>query len=237
MANASAAALTVASEQPLQPGLGDLSKLPLEVRRDIWQHFLPKPDDALGLRRCCMKTNPSGPVLYPWPTDLVHPCGSLAVICASKDLYNEITEELYRKRVLTICFNEQGHRDCLHHNVRERNIFYTTIGGICDTTDLTHVDLSRFSSVKLNILFPLTIKTGTFRNFNSEIERFTRFVQTWQTQKSHAGLPPSLQFDILVGLRPELGEEDVHDTDVCLVDVVHALHQLGWIQKRPERKH
>lgn len=45
----------------------------------------------------------------PTPTNRI---GDLAVLYASKHLHDEITEELYRNRVLTICLGDQDHLEC-----------------------------------------------------------------------------------------------------------------------------
>lgn len=80
----------------------------------------------------------------------------MAIVPTSKALCSEFTEELYRKRVLTVCFNDQERRKVqgttgtFHdqgHGISTNNDtatrFYTTVPGICSETDLNHVDFSR----------------------------------------------------------------------------------------------
>ncbi|KAL8761161.1 MAG: hypothetical protein Q9184_002690 [Pyrenodesmia sp. 2 TL-2023] len=233
---------------PHQPGLGNLNKLPLELRQEIWKHFVPRQTEPNGIRNACQPSRPCNTGQYgpahepPFPPPPINGGGDLAVLRASKQLYEEITNEIYLNRVLTICFSDQDHFEGCWEWYRHsdatgcgRSHFWTTMGGICYWSDLAEVDFSRFSSMRLNIRFRSEGDGEELAVYlHGEVDHFVNLVQRWQTRKSSnaAGPLPSLKFDITIDICPkDPGMDDPSPVnEINLDDIKRLLVSLKKIR-------
>ncbi|KAL8661678.1 MAG: hypothetical protein Q9202_005370 [Teloschistes flavicans] len=131
-------------------GLGALHKLPPEVRLMIWQHFIP-PDSPTDAELKQRRHQPCE--LSAQPPTAGH--GLLSILRASRQIYEEVVEELYRKRSLTICFNTANftakYRDS---STEEPLLFEIMFGGTCSWRSLEHAVWSSFERIRLYIVFP-----------------------------------------------------------------------------------
>lgn len=133
-----------------QPGFGTLSRLSVEIRLMIRQQRMPEAGSGDGNRGpqalrsfCTVAERQTYQMDYP---------ANLSILRASRYLYLEVMEELYRNRVLTICFNSEIHDRW--DNPLSQAMLYIKIGGVCRSRDFQHTDFSKFSSLKLDIRFP-----------------------------------------------------------------------------------
>jgi len=74
----------------LLDSLGVFSKLPPEIRREIWQYFRPENQTCFG--NCTWET-------------------SLAILRTSKQIHDEITTEMYNNRVLRLLISPKSKED------------------------------------------------------------------------------------------------------------------------------
>lgn len=219
MADTNVPASAPEAVQPYQPGLGNLDKLPLELRQEIWKYFVPREGEPNGIRNVCQPSRPYHTGQYspayepPSPPPLINRRGDLAVLRASRNLHEEITNEIYLNRVLTICFSDQDHFEgcwqAYQHSETTgcgRSHFWTTMGGVCYWTELAEVDFSRFSSMRLNIRFRSEGDGEELAVYlHGEIDHFVQLTRQWQTRKSgNAARPlPSLKIDVTVDICPK----------------------------------
>ncbi|KAI4193297.1 MAG: hypothetical protein LQ346_003953 [Caloplaca aetnensis] len=242
MADASTATAAPEDTKPYQPGLGDFNKLPLELRRKIWKHFVPREGETNGIRGICQPSRPChtgdhGPMHEPPPPPTpVNRRGDLAILRASRDLHNEITTELYLNRVLTVCFSDQDHfegcwKTYEHATPCGRSHFWTTMGGVCYWSDLDEIDFSRFSSVRLNIRFRSEGDAEELAVYlHGEIDHFTKLVQRWRTRKSgNSAECPSLKIGITIDICPQDPSLDDPSpvNEIKLSDIHHLLMMLA----------
>ncbi|KAL8900049.1 MAG: hypothetical protein Q9207_005878 [Kuettlingeria erythrocarpa] len=247
MADATTPAPAPEAPIPYQPGPGAFNKLPLELRRKIWKHFVPREGETNGIRGLCQPSRPChtgahGPIHEPPPPPTpVNRRGDLAILRASRDLHNEITTELYLNRVLTVCFSDQDHFDgCWeayeHTNPCGRSHFWTTMGGICYWTDLDNIDFSRFSAVRLNVRFRSEGDAEELAVYlRGEIHHFTELVQRWWRRKS-GGLvvgASDLRVDVTIDICPkDPGTDDSSPVnEIKLGDIHHILMLLAKMPK------
>lgn len=153
MVNVGHGALTQPSDMPPQPGLGTFSKLPLELRRVIWQYLLPGFGGAQGLGCHCPASEPccTGACTPTLPT---RHRSDLTVLRTSKDVFYEVSYELYRNRALTVCFSDQEHWKTFVRTEHQQTDFWLTVDGVCLEKCLGCTDFSKFGSLRITIQFP-----------------------------------------------------------------------------------
>ncbi|KAL8666786.1 MAG: hypothetical protein Q9168_007414 [Polycauliona sp. 1 TL-2023] len=193
--------------RPFQPGLGDFSPLPPEIRSKIWEEYFRVHSST----ECtCIPFSKTGN-----PEDAAQGtrCNEhqIAILLTSKQLYHEAEAELYRHRHIRICFN------CFHAEHSSApppngTTFYTTIDGVCVPRNFVNADFSRFESVSLLVHLPpdtdlskvhpppKTILDDYHQNATIlEVRRFCQLVQWCQWSKpSHYDAWPV--FDVTVQL-------------------------------------
>lgn len=154
----------------LQKNFGMLSRLPLEIRLMIWHHFIPGANTTKE-RTSLQCTRYLG--------DRQSDCGSLSILRTSRLLCAEITNELYRNRVLTICVNINDHKPSTR-NIDQSNIFIQR-GGICKETDPQQIDYSKFKALDIRIQIPHSYSSGydlrTFCQLTSGLSHVAQIVQ------------------------------------------------------------
>ncbi|KAL8926537.1 MAG: hypothetical protein Q9208_002864 [Pyrenodesmia sp. 3 TL-2023] len=246
MADASGTALAQERTQPHQPGLGNFNKLPLEVRREVWKHFLPRAGEPNGIRDVCQPSRPYRTSQYgpthepPSPPAAINRRGDLAVLRASRQLYEEIAKEIYLNRVLTICFSDQDHFEgcwqAYQHSDTTgcgRSHFWTTMGGICYWSDLAEVDFSKFNSIRLNIRFRSEGDGEELAVYlYGEVYHFIQLIQRWQHRKSGDAGPPRLEIDVTIDICPrDPGIDNPSPVnEINLGDIEHLLVGLKKIR-------
>ncbi|KAL8786959.1 MAG: hypothetical protein Q9213_002502 [Squamulea squamosa] len=214
---------------PSQPGLGNFSFLPPEIRSHIWQyHFqaYPSPVPMCDQSHCNTQPSPqqksapesSGGLLSGALTllqsmipntsvdEIKYKKQKFSISLASKQLHHETLAEFYRSRTLSICFNNNDHKSPEPQNQMK---LYTKIDGFCVLRDFTnpnfYTDPSRFGSISLNIQLPADTKAviwEVFRVLELQIRTFCQLVHKWQ--KSRDQQPSSFpKVDITLRLYPD----------------------------------
>ncbi|KAL8728154.1 MAG: hypothetical protein Q9181_005446 [Wetmoreana brouardii] len=195
-------------EGNLQPGLGMLTKLPLEIRLMIWQQFVPRTESSYGdLDRASF---------YPCSTPSPSSIGSLSILRASKQLHQEITEEIHRHtrdQTLTVCLSHQHHDFYLHRESGIHTMFYVTVGDTCRLRDLDCTDFSKYKSINLNIKQPMNLTWVLFRpdsedetafdNLKIHVHGFIQFIRAWHLRRIKRSLPSCPVINVRVNPCPE----------------------------------
>ncbi|KAI4179323.1 MAG: hypothetical protein L6R41_007908 [Letrouitia leprolyta] len=151
---------------------------------------------------------------------------NLSILRASKILYIEVMEELYRNRVLTVCFNWQCHAQGYDYFDHPR--FYTKIGGICREHYFHHIDFSKFWSLKLNIRLPGRYAgCGSFTNVIQSLTSFARLVRAWQDEKYQDSKPSFPRVDVALDCSPYKSNEP--RSELCLEEVASVLDPITTI--------
>ncbi|KAL8991714.1 MAG: hypothetical protein Q9169_007716 [Polycauliona sp. 2 TL-2023] len=114
--------------QPFQPGLGDFSSLPPEIRSKIWEEYFRVDSSS------------------------EHTC----IPFSKRKLYDEASAALYRHRHIRLCFNclHAENNGALTATKSDGSTFYTTVNGVCIPRNLLNADISRFQSISLLVHLP-----------------------------------------------------------------------------------
>lgn len=183
---------------------------------------------------------------------------NLAILRTCKTLHDELTREFYHNRVFTVCFNPQEHSDtsvCFNPEAhlgtpvtfncglplfdgasafskpKPRTRFWTTIGEICELSDSSRIDFSRFSSLRINIRFPTyDAKSEPFGDLNNEIAQFSTMIQVWQAEMTERGESPSLNIHVTLAICPRKNMHSAFSREICLCDIAKVLLQLAQIR-------
>ncbi|KAL8645894.1 MAG: hypothetical protein Q9210_006456 [Variospora velana] len=175
-----------------------------------------------------------------------------------RTLHDEIAGEFYLNRVFTVCFNPQEHSDTsVFFNPEEhldtpvtvnlglplfdgasalsepkgRTRFWTTIGEICELSDSSHINFSKFSSLRINIRFPTyDAKSEPFGDLNNEIAQFSTMIQAWQAEMTERGESPSLNIHVALAICSRKNIYSAFSREVCLCDIAKILLQLAQIR-------
>ncbi|KAL8941498.1 MAG: hypothetical protein Q9211_001803 [Gyalolechia sp. 1 TL-2023] len=216
-----------ATQKIPQPGLGTLSKLPLEIRKAIWEYFTPEHVHTDGIRGsypangpCC--TSEYTPPFSPGTRF------TLAILRASKDLHDEINQELYRNRVLTVCMNDQDH---WHQNIDSRFMMtftncWITTDEICCPGILEHLDFSRFGALRLNVRLSFT--DDGYEPFEILKGNIRCFADALSEHQKEVG---ASRMTVDVGMDTCSSDPEYWDAgeEVCLKDIAEILIDLGAI--------
>ncbi|KAL8934807.1 MAG: hypothetical protein Q9216_005723 [Gyalolechia sp. 2 TL-2023] len=207
--------------QTHQHGLGTLSRLPMEIRLMIWQELMPEAGSGDGnrgpqaLRHFCTVADK--------PVDQSEQPGNLSILRASRPFYHEILEELYRSRVLTVCFNPT-----MHHFPLCSTHLCTTIGGICKSMDFRYADFSKFTSLRLNIRLPSEDDPfAVLPELVLDLHQLVNVILSWQ-EETFQGLEPSCpRIDIVIDRCSHIPNDPVWE--ICLEDIADILSPLAKI--------
>ncbi|KAL8718033.1 MAG: hypothetical protein Q9225_004787 [Loekoesia sp. 1 TL-2023] len=208
---------TPAGDQPLQPGLGNLARLPLEIRRAIWEYFIP--EDADGTRDSNL---PCGPCCLSVKTPPFH----LDILRISKVLYYEITTVLFRNQILTVCFNNENHPIPRF----DSSTNWITFDGICGERNLHNVDFSQFTSLRLVIRSTVDCDGDDRSEWLEEnIREFANYIRRWQTHESVHAKPRCLKMNVAIDICPAEPMDGDTREEVWLDDIIQVLVPLGAI--------
>ena len=237
-------------DQPFQPGLGTLGILPPEIRSEIWKELFkqsaPNPhpciyetedseivesDERRAYRRAKIisKTHTTDQ-----PNTLESYChGSLTILRASKQLYDEIGGELYRNRTLHICFDNNEH-GLLPQRLEEKlTDYYVRLDGFCLAKNLAHIDFSLFNSLHLDIELPSNVcSRDKMADLEKDLEDFSAHIQVWQSRKyptTRKRCPP-ISIDIRLHKSTQLYDYEWSETpqwEVSLRTVMDLLEPLS----------
>ncbi|KAL8881016.1 MAG: hypothetical protein Q9192_007894 [Flavoplaca navasiana] len=188
-------------DEPFQTGLGTLGILPPEIRSEIWKELskqsapspqpciyeaedseIIEPDERRAYRRAkiisMIHTTDQ-------PNTLESYChGSLAILRASKQLYDEIGGELYRNRTLHICFDNNEHGLLPQRLEGRLTDYYVRLDGFCVARDLAYTDFSMFNALHLDIELPSNVcSRDEMADLGKDLEDFTAHIQVWQSRK------------------------------------------------------
>ncbi|KAL8854116.1 MAG: hypothetical protein Q9221_001038 [Calogaya cf. arnoldii] len=161
--------------RPFQPGLGNFSFLPPEVRAKIWQAHLDT-DSSVSSTPNLLRPN----------QEIKTRSNRFFIFRTSKQLYDEMSEQFYHHRNLNIYFDQSlGCHDS--PGPVWGTVFYTDINGSCTWRDFGYTDFSRFESISLSIQLPVNPPLESlYLNLRTLMENIKRFCALFSIQKSRA---------------------------------------------------
>ncbi|KAL8840877.1 MAG: hypothetical protein Q9170_001141 [Blastenia crenularia] len=212
-----------------EAGLGDLGKLPLELRREVWKYLIPDIYDENGL---CGSYPTFGPCCLGEFTPCISPthCAGLNILRTSRYIHDEVAQAIYWNRTLTLCINDEVHWGKDAGWGPQQTSFWTTVNGVCKERDLSSTDFSRFRSLRLNIRFPTDdYDTGLYYwALDHELSQLMALITEWQNRrwvkKSHR-----LELDVALDICPSDGSKPFSrgGVEVSLMDIRMALRLVG----------
>ncbi|KAI4281304.1 MAG: hypothetical protein L6R38_003800 [Xanthoria sp. 2 TBL-2021] len=216
--------------RPFQPGLGSLGVLPPEIRSKIWELVLPQSNDCFELEPLKVRN---------WTVvDIgkVRAHNTLALVRASKQLYQEVTAQFYKDRSLALIFATAVNIPTLRQPKAWRpwsSMFGLHINGI--DQDLWYMDFAKFTSIKLLIELPHPRPIGPGYDYPwFKVGSVSRALKNWQTRRGlHVSLP-NIQvilynrapWNSLRGIRID----DMYPNLQCLHHLVPVLQPLRDLQ-------
>ncbi|KAL8980104.1 MAG: hypothetical protein Q9205_004726, partial [Flavoplaca limonia] len=232
--------------KPFADGFSDGFKIRSEIWKELFKQSAPSPqpciyetedseiiesDERRAYRRAKIisKTHTTDQ-----PNTLESYChGSLAILLASKQLYDEIGGELYRNRTLHICFDNNEH-GLLPQRLEEKlTDYYVRLDGFCLAKNLAHTNFSMFNSLHLDIELPSNIcSRDKMADLEKDLEDFTAHIQVWQSRKYPTSRKrcPQISIDIRLHKGTQLYDYEWSETprwEVSLRTVKNLLEPLS----------